>query len=103
MNTWGNAQPGRLTPFNEGRFAIYRAQFTPRSGVRRSGGKMVLRNVVGKAQVWIDGKLAAEKADPARQTLTGRRAGEGERSVNVLIEIAAPGTPAGLGGTVTVE
>ena len=105
MNTWVNAQPGpRLPTFNEGRFAIYRAQFIPRAGVQKEGGKLTLRDVTGKAQVWLDGKLAGEKAEAGKQTLTvPLPAGGGERTISVLIEAPALGTPAGLGGTVTVE
>jgi hypothetical protein len=56
-----------LPTFNDGRFAIYRAQFTPRIGIQKSGGQLHLRAVTGNAEVWLDG------------------------------------TPAGLGGPVTVE
>jgi beta-galactosidase len=105
MNTWANAQPGRRLPtFNGGSFAIYRAQFTPRAYLQKSGGQLILRDVTGKAQVWIDGKLAGEKTDDGRNTFTVPfPPGEGERTVNVLIQASAPETPAGLGGTVTVE
>jgi beta-galactosidase len=104
MNTWASTQPSNRIPTFTDRFAIYRAQFTPRAGVQKSGGQLILRNVAGKAQVWLDGKLAGEKTDAARNNFTvPLPPGDGERTVNVLIETAAPGTPAGLGGTVTVE
>jgi beta-galactosidase len=105
MNTWANAQPGRRLPtFNDGRFAIYRAQFTPRNGVQKSGGQIKLPDVTGKAQVWIDGKLAGEKTDADKRTFTVPfPPGAGDRTINVLIETSTPGTQAGLGGTVTVE
>jgi beta-galactosidase len=105
MNTWANAQPGRRLPtFNDGRFAIYRAQFTPRIGVQRSGGHVTLVDVTGKAQVWIDGQLAGEKTDAARGTFTVPiSAGEEEHTVSILIEAPATGSAAGLGGPVTVE
>jgi beta-galactosidase len=105
MNTWANAQPGRRLPtFNDGRFAIYRAQFTPRADVQKSGGQLILPDVTGKAEVWIDGQLAGEKADADKKTITVPfPPGDGERTVNVLIETSALGAQAGLGGTVTVE
>jgi beta-galactosidase len=105
MNTWASTLPGnRLPTFNDGRFAIYRAQFTPRAGMQKSGGQLILRNVTGKAQVWIDGKLATEKTDAGRNNITVPfPPGDGERTVNVLIEASAPGTQVGLGGTVTIE
>ncbi|HSV13508.1 MAG TPA: beta-galactosidase GalA, partial [Tepidisphaeraceae bacterium] len=103
VNTWAAVRPGRLTPFNNGKFAVLRATFHPRQTVRESGGQLVMRNVTGKAEVWIDGKLAAEKKDAARGSITAPLPpGEGDRTVSVLIE-SDPGTPAGLGGVVTVE
>ena len=105
MNTWAPTQTGRRLPaFTGGRFAVYRAQVTPRAGLQISGGQLILRDITGKAQVWIDGKLAGEKPEAGRSTLTVLfPPGEGERTVSVLIESAASGTPAGLGGTVTIE
>jgi len=106
MNSWSNARPGGGFggQFRGGVFAIFRAHFTPRAGGQRSGGTLVLRAVTGKAQVYIDGKLAAEKTTPERGDLrVSFPAGEGERTVSVLVEAAAAGGPAGLGGVVTVE
>ena len=61
MNSWDNVHLGSDLPlFQDGRFAVYRAQFTPRAATQKSRGRLVLRDVVGKAQVWIDGKLAAK-------------------------------------------
>lgn len=104
MNTWASVQPGRRLPAFQGSgFAIYRAHFTPRVLTRKTGGQLVLRNVAGKAEVWLDGKLAGQKMDPARKDITiPITPGDGERTVNVLIEITA-GAPAGLGGTAIVE
>jgi beta-galactosidase len=104
MNTWASVQPGRRLPTFEGAgYAIYRARFAPRVGTRKSGGQLVLRNVIGKAEVWLDGKLAGQKTDAARGNVTvPLPPGEGERTVNVLIEVDA-GKPAGLGGTAVVQ
>lgn len=105
MNSWAHVQIGRRLPtFNGGRFGIFRAQFTPRAGLQKTGGQIVLPNVVGKAQVWLDGKLAGEKTDAGAKTMTvPMPAGEGERTLDILIEAAGPDTQAGLGGTATVE
>ena len=105
MNSSGHIQPGHGLPtFKDGRFAIYRAQFTPRSGVQKSGGELKLRDISGKAEVWIDGKLAAEKTDASKQNVTVPfPPGNGVRTVSVLIEAPTTGAQAGLGGTVTIE
>jgi len=104
MNTWANVQPGRRLPtFNGGRFAIYRAQFTPRIGVQKSGGQITFRDVTGKAQVWLDGKLVGKKTDAARGTFAVPfPPGAGERTVSVLIEAPAGGQ-AGLGGPASLN
>ena len=105
MNSWDAFHPGgHLVPFNGGRFALYHAEFTPRATTQRSGGTLVLRALTGKAQVYIDGKLASEKSDPAAADVSvAFPAGDGLRVVTVLAEAEAEGRPAGLGGVVTVE
>jgi len=105
MNSWANVQPGHGLPaFNEGRFVIYRARFTPRKGVQKSGGKLELREVTGQAEVWIDEKLAAVKVVVNKQNITVPfPPGDGPRTVSVLIGAPATGAQAGLGGTVTLE
>ena len=96
-------RPGRLQEFDEGRFALYRARFQPLSAVRKAGGQLVFAELVGKAEVWLDGKLAGEKSSPgADKFVIDLPPGEGQRAVQVLIE-ATPGTQAGLGGAVMVE
>jgi len=105
MSTWASVQPGRRLPtFNDGRFAIYRAQFTPRAILQQTGGQLNLGDLTGKAQVWIDGRLAGEKTEAGRKTFSVPfPPGAGERTVSVLIEATATGERAGLGGTVTIE
>jgi len=105
MTSWDNVHPGSwLTPFHDGRFAIYRANFTPRAATQKTGGQLLLRDVVGKAQVFVDGKVAGEKAIAGKGDMTvAFPTGGGERTVSVVIEAAAPDEPAGLGGIVTVE
>ena len=102
---WTDDHPGAwLLPFRDGRFAIYRAVFTPRKAAQESGGKIVLRDVLGRAQVWVDGKLTGEKTEFETQTVTvSIPAGNGQRTISVLIEAEKADVPAGLGGAVTVE
>lgn len=105
MNSWVPFLPSPyLPPFRGGQFAVYRASFTPRTQMRKTGCKLLLRDVVGKAQVYIDGKLASEKAAPEKGTMTVPIApGEGTRIVSVLLEAASVGGKAGLAGATTLE
>jgi beta-galactosidase len=103
MLAGARVQPGRLQEFTDGSYAVFRAQFKPHAAVRKNGGQLVLRDLVGKAQVWVDGELAGEKNDAARQTFSVQLSpGNRERAVDIVIE-ALPGSQAGLGGKVTVE
>ena len=105
MNSWSDTRPGAfLFPFRGGSFAIYRATITPRAQMQKGGCRLILRDVVGKAQVYIDGKLVSERSDPQGNTITISLApAKGPHVLSVLIEAAAPGARAGLGGTVTLE
>jgi beta-galactosidase len=104
MNSWADARAGGLTPFRDGLFAIYRTSVTPRAGMQKNGFQLILRDVVGKAQVYVDGKLVSEKTDPQKNTLTiPIPPGEGARVVSVLIEAPDAATRVGLGATATLE
>jgi beta-galactosidase len=96
-------QLGRLQKFTDGRFALYRTRCEPLNAVKTSGGRLVFNELTGKAEVWIDGRLAGEKATEAAASFAvDIPPGDGERLVGLLIE-ASPGAHAGLGGDVTVE
>ena len=105
MNSWSNASPGLfLPPFRDGLFTVYRTSFTPRASTQTRGGSLTLPDVIGKAQIYVDGKLLFEKITFEKQTIRiPLPPAAGERTVNVLIEASARGSRAGLGGTVTVE
>ena len=102
MNSWSDFRPGPFLPPN--RFAIYQTSFTPRTEMRKSGFHLVLRDVAGNAQIYLDGKLIHEKSDIEKNTITiAVPPGEGARVVSILIEAPAAGAHAGLGGSVTLE
>jgi beta-galactosidase len=105
IKDWHEAQPGGwVPPFTGGRFAIYVARFTPRLSVQNSGGQVILRDIIGRAEVRIDGKLVGEKTDFDKHSIVVPvAAGDGERTISVLVEAAEKGATAGLGGIVTVE
>lgn len=86
-----NILPGTVAIY----FVIYRASLYATHSIR---------DVVGKAQVYIDVKLVSEKTDSTKNTLTiPILPGEGVRVVSMLIEAPTVGERAGLGGVVTLE
>jgi beta-galactosidase len=104
-NSWSDVHPGSwLVPFRDGRFVIYRARFTPRAAMQKSGGQLTLRDVTGKAKVWVDGEFVGEKTNAEKgDMIIECPARDGQRTINVLVEAETAAAPAGLGGVVTVE
>ncbi|MBO9622556.1 MAG: DUF4982 domain-containing protein [Sphingomonas sp.] len=97
-------QSGRLEgPSDAGRWNAYRMTFTPQARVRQRGGALVFTELVGSAEVWLDGRKVAEKRDPAPAPLeVPLPAGNAERTLVVLVE-AEPGKASGFGKLVAVR
>ena len=103
MNTWASIRTGELRNFKNGTYAIYRATFRPYQVIRKNGGFIVMKGVVGKAEIWLDGKLIKNKTSFEKQDLKiSIPASEGERQISVLIE-GEQGKSGGLDGKVTVH
>jgi len=102
QNTWSPYKPGSLQLFAGGSFAVFRTAFTPFEGQRVNGGQIILKGVVGKAEVYLDKKLLATKTtfDPQDMQVSFP-AGDGEREFSILIT-AKEGEQVGLSGLVTV-
>ena len=99
------ARPGRLDgPSNAGRWIAYHiVKFRPQARVRKEGGVIAFTEIVGRAEVWLDGKKVADKTDFAPAPLNVPvAAGEQERHLTVLVQ-AEEGKPAGFGKLVAVR
>ena len=70
MNTWPNIQPGELQSFAGGSFALYRMAFLPFASLRKAGGKIVFKEITGRAEVWLDGVCLGHKPDSAAAPFT---------------------------------
>ncbi|MES2441192.1 MAG: beta-galactosidase GalA [Pseudomonadota bacterium] len=97
-------RPGRLEgPAPEGRWNSYRLAFRPQARVRAQGGVLVFAEVVGRAEIWLDGVKVADKPDPAPARIdVPLPAGEAERKLVVLVE-AEPGKASGMAKFVAVR
>ena len=103
QNSWVNVRAGQVQKFADGTWAIFRAQFTPVAGARKSGGRIRFAGVTGRAEVWLDGQPCGRKESFAAGPLeVPLPPGEGERTLSLRIETRA-GESAGLNGPVTVE
>lgn len=105
MNSWGWLKPGSTqAPLPDGRYCRFRVAFQARANIRRQGGQLVFGRLAGRAEIWLDGRLVATKADPAM----GRIAiplppGEGDHVLTLLFDAPAGSPPFGIAGTVTVQ
>lgn len=90
-------------PSPAGPWNSYHLRFTPQSRVRRLGGRIVFTDVIGNAEVWLDGVKLAEKTDPAAAPLEVDIApAQGERRLVVLLKAEA-GKQSGLTRYVAVR
>jgi beta-galactosidase len=103
QNNWQSIRGGQLQDFNDGNFVIYHINFKPLAAQRTNGGKLIFKDVAGKAEVWIDNMLVGTKSSMEKEDLVlPFPPFAGERKLNVLIE-SEKGMKAGLGGAVTVN
>ena len=71
MNSW---QPvaittGKSIVLENANYIIFRTEFTPYQKLQENGGIIYLKNVVGKAEVWLNGQLIGTKATVNEQDL----------------------------------
>ena len=104
MNSLDHGRPGRLEgPAKDAPWSMYRTVFVPRRRVGIEGGAVVFAEVVGRAEVWIDGKLLARKNMPEPAPLVAPFGpGAGPRTLSLLVHAEAD-APSGMGRTVSVQ
>lgn len=103
MNSWNWGEPPlRQAPEALG-WRTYRATFGVRADRNDGRGRLVLREIAGRAEVWVDGVKLGEKTTfaPAALSLVLPK-GAGTRTLTVLVQ-SQPGQPSGLIGAVLVE
>jgi beta-galactosidase len=105
MNSWGWTKPGAAQrPVPSGRYTLMRVAFTPRNAVQRRGGQVVFSSLAGLAEVWLDDRRVAVKADGGIGRLAiVLPAGKGTHTLTVLFDAPLGGPPFGISGGVSVE
>jgi beta-galactosidase len=100
MNSWSPVKSGQLQEIGAKKYAVFRAGFTTNSG--QSANTLMLRNLTGKAWLYLDGRQIAEKVGPAGSDLTVKLPSlSGNHVLSILIQAGA-NPNAGLGGSVTI-
>lgn len=61
MNSWQPSSGEINISMNKADYVILRTSFEPKSAHQKHGGKVVLRQVTGKAEVWLDGTCIGTK------------------------------------------
>lgn len=106
MNTWGWGQPPmfRTPEENTGaNYRLYRTYFTPRKTLADGTGSIHFYGIVGKAEVWLDGKLLTKKDEFALTELNiPLPSGTNKRQLNVIIQ-GEGNKKAGVFGDVVIE
>ncbi|HEY8977795.1 MAG TPA: beta-galactosidase, partial [Burkholderiaceae bacterium] len=103
MNTWGWGEP----PMKQGPegqpWRVYRASLNVRADRNDGRGRLVFREIAGRAEVWCEGVKLGEKTDPAPGPLTLQLPqGPAWRTLNVLVQ-SQPGQDSGIVGRVVLE
>jgi beta-galactosidase len=103
MNSWGwGDAPMKQTPETLP-WRAYRASFALRADRNDGHGRLVFREIAGKAEVWVDGIKLGQKTDAAPGPLTVLLPqGSGWRTLTVLLESQAD-QPSGILGRVVLE
>jgi beta-galactosidase len=103
MNTWGWGDPPIRQTAEPLAWRAYRASFALRADRNDGHGRLVFREVAGRAEVWLDGVKLGEKTEPAPGRLSVLvPQGSGWRTVTVLLQ-SQPGQPSGITGRVVIE
>ena len=105
MNSWGWTKPGSTeAAVGGGRYTRFRVTFRPRASVRQRGGMVRFGRLSGRAEIWLDGRLVAEKTDPAPGALSvPLPRGDRDHMITVLFDAGSMSDPPfGIAAAVTV-
>lgn len=86
MNSWQPVQAGEYMDMEETGYVILRTRFRMPSSIQATGGRIVLKQVAGKAEIWLNGKKLGEKTEIRKADLTADiPAGAGNCDLRILL------------------
>jgi len=103
MNTWANFKPGQTTKLLETGFLIFRTNFRPFASQQKNGGKLVLKGVSGKAEIWLDNNLVMTKTTLVKEDVTVALPPKKNDWKLTVVSEGQQGEWVGLGGIASVE
>jgi beta-galactosidase len=104
MNSWAWLKPGAVERGDPARrWVLFQLAFTPRDQAAQRGGTIVFAALAGTVRLWLDGRLVAEKSDPApTRFAVPLPPGRGERLLQLLFDTGGRDAPFGLAGSVAI-
>ncbi|MET3126631.1 beta-galactosidase [Arcicella rosea] len=101
MNSWLPTKSAQLQLFTEGKYALLRTNFSLNDGSKER--KLVFKNLVGKAEFWLDNQLIFKKDHNESTTISVPFNGQNKSYKLVVLIETEKNQRAGLGGLVTIE
>lgn len=102
MNSWEPTQTGSLKTLDKGHYLVYRTEFTPHRSQQIRGGRIQIKGLTGKAEVWLNGELLGIKPEAEPTDLILKFPSEKEKcQLSILIE-GKTNDKVGLNGHVSV-
>lgn len=104
MNSWAWIKPGAVEPGDPAlRHVLLHVTFVARPAVAQHGGSIRFAALAGAAEIWLDGRLAMTKTEPAAAPVfVPLPPGTGEHVLEVLFDSQGRNAPFGLAGTVSL-
>ncbi|MEO4797367.1 beta-galactosidase GalA [Bacteroides uniformis] len=103
MNTWEAMAASSAMFLENASYVVCHTEFTLPEDYRKDGGVIQFKNLAGKAEVWLNGKLIGSKdMVDERNFQVEFPATEGKCELRVLLN-SSPNTHVGLKGSVTVQ
>jgi beta-galactosidase len=103
MNTWANMKPGQTNKLSETGYLVFKTSFRPFAAQQKKGGKIVLKDLSGKAEIWLDNKLVFTKATTTKEDVTIALPVKMNDTKLTVVSEGQQGEWVGLGGLVSVE
>lgn len=103
MNTWEAIDTGGTMQLKDACHIIWRTTFDLIKEYQKSGGSILFKNLVGKAEVWLNGKLLGIKNTVKEQDFKVEFLPVEEKCELRVLLNGSPNMHVGLRGTVTVQ
>ncbi|MEA5404625.1 beta-galactosidase GalA [Arcicella sp. DC2W] len=101
MNSWLPTKSSQLQAFTEGKYALLRTSFSLNDNLKNR--KLVFKNLIGKAEFWLDNQLIFKKDTHESTTISIPFNGQNKNYKLVVLIETEKNQRAGLGGLVTIE